>query len=36
VHDWRDALDAVLAGKVVARPEALAVGCAIPDKKFYR
>ncbi len=29
VHDLNLALDAVLAGKPVARPEALAVGCAI-------
>jgi hypothetical protein len=36
VHDWRDALDEVLAGKAVTRPEVPAVGCAIPDKKFYR
>jgi len=35
-HDWRDALDAILAGKVVVRAEVPAVGCAIPDKKFYR
>ena len=35
-HDWRDALDAVLAGKAVAKPEVPAVGCTIPDKKFYR
>ena len=35
-HDWRDALDAVMAGKTVARPEVPAVGCFIPDKKFYR
>jgi len=36
VHDWRDALDEVLEGKAVARPEVQAVGCAIPDKRFYR
>jgi hypothetical protein len=35
-HDWRDALDAVLSGKPVAKPEVPAVGCTIPDKKFYR
>jgi hypothetical protein len=35
-HDWRDALDAVIAGRPVARPEVPAVGCYIPDKKFYR
>ena len=35
-HDWRDALDAILAGKAVAKPEVPAVGCTIPDKKFYR
>jgi CBS domain-containing protein len=34
-HDLRDALDAVLAGKPVARPETKAVGCFIPDLKFY-
>lgn len=34
-HDWRDALDSVLAGKPVARPEVPAVGCYIPDKKFF-
>jgi hypothetical protein len=34
-HDWRDALDAVFAGKPVARPEMPAVGCYIPDKKFF-
>lgn len=35
-HDWRDALDAVIAGKPVAKPEVPAVGCFIPDKRFYR
>jgi hypothetical protein len=35
-HDWRDALDAILSGKPVAKPEVPAVGCTIPDKKFYR
>jgi hypothetical protein len=35
-HDWRDALDAVLSGKPVAKPEVPAVGCYIPDKKFFR
>ncbi len=35
-HDWIDALDAILAGKPVAKPEVPAVGCYIPDKKFYR
>lgn len=35
-HDWRDALDAVIAGKPLAKPEVPAVGCYIPDKKFYR
>jgi hypothetical protein len=35
-HDWRDALNAVMAGKPVAKPEVPAVGCYIPDKKFYR
>ncbi len=34
-RDWRDALDSVLAGKPVARPEVSAVGCYIPDKKFF-
>jgi hypothetical protein len=36
VHDWRDALDEMLEGKAVVRPEVPAVGCAIPDKRFYR
>ena len=35
-HDWRDAIDAVLAGRPVAKPEVPAVGCYIPDKKLYR
>ena len=35
-HDWRDALDALFAGKPVAKPEVPAVGCYIPDKKFFR
>lgn len=34
-HDLRDALDAVVAGKPVAQPETKAVGCYIPDLKFY-
>ncbi len=35
-HNWRDALDAVVSGQPVAKPEVPAVGCTIPDKKFYR
>jgi hypothetical protein len=35
-HNWRDALDSVLAGKPVAKPEVPAVGCYIPDRKFFR
>ncbi len=35
-HDWRDALDALFAGKAVKKPEVQAVGCTIPDKKFYK
>ena len=35
-HDWRDALNSVMAGKAVAKPEVPAVGCYIPDKKLYR
>ncbi len=35
-HDWRDALEAVVAGKPVTKPEVPAVGCTIPDNKFYR
>jgi hypothetical protein len=35
-HDWRDALDALMAGKPVAKPEVPTVGCYIPDKKFFR
>jgi len=31
VHDLRDAIDAVLAGRVVARPVTEAVGCFIPS-----
>ena len=34
-HDVRDALDAVIAGKTVAKAEAKPVGCFIPDLKFY-
>lgn len=34
-HDWRDALDELLAGKSVAKPEVQPIGCYIPDKKFY-
>ncbi len=30
-HDLRDAVEAVLSGKPVAKPEAPAVGCYIPD-----
>jgi hypothetical protein len=35
-HDWRDALDSTIAGKPVAKAEVPAVGCTIPDKKFFR
>ena len=35
-HDWRDALDELIAGKPVAKPEVQPVGCYIPDKKFYK
>lgn len=31
VHDLRDALDALLAGRKIARPRTKAVGCYIPD-----
>lgn len=31
VHDLRDALDAVLEGREVVRPETQAIGCLIPD-----
>lgn len=34
-HDLRDALDAVAAGKPVAKSETKAVGCFIPDVRFY-
>jgi hypothetical protein len=34
-HDLRDALDEVIAGKPVAKPESKPVGCYIPDLKFY-
>lgn len=34
-HDLRDALDAVLAGKPVAKAETKPVGCFIPELKFY-
>ncbi len=34
-HDLRDALDAVTAGRQVARSETKPVGCFIPDLKFY-
>jgi hypothetical protein len=34
-HDLRDALDAVLAGKLVANPQTKPVGCYIPALKFY-
>jgi hypothetical protein len=30
-HDLRDALDAVLAGRAVAKPEVAPIGCYIPD-----
>jgi hypothetical protein len=33
VHDLRDALDAVLAGKAVSNPVTQAIGCYIPEKK---
>jgi hypothetical protein len=32
VHDLRDAIDAVLAGRAVAHPETQAIGCLIPFK----
>lgn len=35
-HDLRDALDAVLGGKPVEKPENHPVGCYIPELKFYR
>jgi hypothetical protein len=34
-HDLRDALDSVVAGKPVAKPETKPVGCYIPELKFY-
>ena len=34
-HDLRDALDAVLSGKPVAKPEAPAIGCYIPDLSAF-
>lgn len=34
-HDLRDAIEAVVAGKPVAKPETKPVGCYIPDLKFY-
>jgi hypothetical protein len=36
VHDLRDALDAVLAGKTVAVPETRAVGCYIVDPQVLK
>ena len=33
VHDLRDALDAVIAGKPVARPRTEAIGCYITPLK---
>jgi hypothetical protein len=35
-HDLRDAVDAVLSGKPVAKPEAPAVGCYIPDLAAFQ
>lgn len=35
-HDLRDAVDAVLSGRAVAKPEAPAVGCYIPDLSAFR
>ena len=35
VHDLRDALDAVLAGKPVANQKTQAVGCFIPERAVY-
>lgn len=35
VHDLRDALDAVFAGKEVANPRTQAIGCYIPPKSIY-
>ncbi|HWE48330.1 MAG TPA: hypothetical protein VG273_00975, partial [Bryobacteraceae bacterium] len=34
-YNLRDAIDSVLAGKPVAKPETKPVGCYIPDLKFY-
>jgi hypothetical protein len=33
-RDWHDALETVLAGKSVTKPEVQPVGCYIPDKNF--
>src|SRR5262249_28307631 len=36
VHDLRDSLDAILAGKPVANPETQVLGCYIVDPKLLR
>jgi hypothetical protein len=36
VHDLRDALDAVVAGRVVARPETTPVGCFIVSHELFK
>jgi hypothetical protein len=35
VHDLRDAVDAVVAGRVVAHPETTSVGCFIPSPDLF-
>jgi hypothetical protein len=35
-HDLRDALDAVLSGRPVTKPEAPAIGCYIPDLSAFK
>ena len=35
-HDLRDALDAVFSGRPVAKQEAAAIGCYIPDLKVFK
>jgi hypothetical protein len=36
VHDLRDALDAVVAGRVVARPETTPIGCFIVSHELFK
>lgn len=36
VHDLRDAVDAVVAGRVVAHPETTSVGCFIPSPDLFK